>query len=674
MVTMKKWKINTPDREITDNLVKATGLSPFICKILASRGITSRAEAELFFNSNELSDPYDILDMDKAVEAINEALEKGEKIAVYGDYDCDGITSTYMLFNYLESQGGEVCWYIPDRDEGYGLNKPAIDLLEKQGVSLIITVDNGISAFEEAKYISEKGIKLVITDHHQPPEELPEALAVVDPHRKGDNSDFKYLAGCGVVLKLIMAMENDVESVMMQYADIAAIGTVGDIVSLTGENRIIVRNGLEYMKHSDNDGVIRLLKQCGIDEGDEVNSTLLAFTLCPRINAAGRVSSPKIAMELLLTDNPSSAAAKASELSEMNNLRQQSETKILTEVEEQLRQNPDLLNKPVLIVSGEGWSHGIIGIISSRLLHKYGKPNIVITKEGDTARGSGRSTEGLSLYKLLDSCKDLLIRFGGHTKAAGLTLDTERIEDFTKAAYEYCEKEITEPAIETVYADAEILPSELNISNTRLLENLEPFGEGNHSPVFLLKDCLINSKKKLKEGKYVSFNFTFGGSEYRAIDFGRSYDAFPCSEGDRVDIMAALEINEYNDRRSISVRVKDIRLCGFNEARFLAAKTAYENYRCGKIDKRLIVRMIPTEEEMKKVFDIIRTSSCLSKAEFLADKAGINCCKFGIVTDVFEEFSLIEKDIPTDSIKILPTKTKADLSKSEILANLKNMA
>lgn len=671
---MKKWKINSPDREITENLIKTTGVNPLICKILASRGITSRADAELFFNSDELSDPYDILDMDKAVNAINEALENGEKIAVYGDYDCDGITSTYMLFNYLESQGGDVCWYIPDRDEGYGLNKGAIDLLEKQGVSLIITVDNGISAVEEARYISEKGIKLVITDHHQPPEELPEALAIVDPHRKGDNSLFKFLAGCGVVLKLIMAMENDIDGVMMQYADIAAIGTIGDIVSLTGENRIIVRSGLEYMKHSDNDGLIRLLKQCGIEEGDEVNSTKLAFTLCPRINAAGRVSSPKIAMELLLTDNPSSAAAKAAELSEMNNLRQQSETKILADVEELLRQNPNLLNKPILIVAGEGWSHGIIGIISSRLLHKYGKPNIVITKEGNTARGSGRSTEDLSLYKLLDSCKDLLIRFGGHTKAAGLTLDTDNIETFKKAAYEYCERELKEPAIETVNADAEIQPAELDISSIEQLENLEPFGEGNPSPVFLLKDCVINSKNKLKDGKYISFFFTFGGSEYKAIDFGRSYDAFPCSEGDRVDIMATLEINDYNDRRSINAKVKDIRMCGFNEARFLAAKTAYENYRCGKTDKRLIVRMIPTDEEMRKAFDIIRSTSCFSKAEFLADKAGINCCKFGIITDVFEEFSLIEKDIPTDSVKILPTKTKADLSKSAILASLKKMA
>lgn len=671
---MKKWKINSPDREITDNLVRTTGLNPFICKILASRGITSRAEAELFFNSDELSDPYDILDMDKAVEAINEALENGEKIAVYGDYDCDGVTSTYMLFNYLESQGGEVCWYIPDRDEGYGLNKGAVDLLEKQGVSLIITVDNGISAVEEAEYIREKGIKLVITDHHQPPEILPTALAIVDPHREGDNSDFKYLAGCGVVLKLIMAMENDVESVMMQYADIAAIGTVGDIVSLTGENRIIVRNGLEYMKHSDNDGLIRLLKQCGIEEGDEINSTLLAFTVCPRINAAGRHSTPKTAMELFLSDNPSAASARAAELSEMNSLRQQSETRIIVEVDEQLRRNPDLLNKPILIVSGEGWSHGIIGIISSRLLHKYGKPNIVITKEGDIARGSGRSTDGLSLYKLLDNCKDLLIRFGGHTKAAGLTLSADNIEAFREAAYDYCEKEITEPVIETVYADGELLPSELTISNTELLENLEPFGEGNQSPVFLLKDCVIKSKKKLKEGKYISFTFTFGENEYRAIDFGRSYDAFPCSEGDRVDILAALEINDFNDKLSISVRVKDIRLSGFNETRFFAAKTAYENYRCKKVDKKLIVRMIPTEEELKKVFDIIRISLSLSKAEFLADKLGINCCKFGIITDVFEEFALIEKDVPTDSVRILPTKAKADLSKSKILTALREMA
>ncbi len=670
---MKKWNINIPDKDITDSLIRETGLNPFICRILASRGITNRSSAELFFNSDELSDPYDILDMDKAVDAIQNAVEKGERIAVYGDYDCDGVTSTYMLFSYLEALGADVCWYIPDRDEGYGLNNNAIDLLEKQGVQLIITVDNGISAIKEAEYIREKGMSLVITDHHQPPEVLPEALAVVDPHRKDDNSDFKYLAGCGVVLKLIIAIEGDADSVLMQYADIAAIGTVGDIVSLTGENRIIVRKGLELMAHSDNPGLIRLLKQCGIEENDDISSTVLAYSVCPRINAAGRYSTPKAAMELFLCDNITTASAKAAELSEMNRLRQQSEAEILSDVEDQLRKNPDLLNKRILIVSGDGWSHGIIGIISSRLLHKYGKPNIVITREGDTARGSGRSTEGLSLYSLLDDCADKLIRFGGHTKAAGLTLSSDRIEEFTEAAYSYCDREITEGVTETIFADTEIFPNELNTENIGLLENLEPFGEGNTSPVFLLRSCRIKSRKKLKDGKYISFGFTFGSSDYRGVHFGSSYDAFPYSEGDTVDILASLELNEYNDRVNISVLVKDVRASDFRQERYFAAKTAYEDYRCGKVDKRLVCRMLPEGDDMKKAYDILNMTAFFSKAELLADKAGLNCCKFGIITDIFEEFGLVEKDITADRIRVIPRKDKADLSKSRILASLKDI-
>lgn len=670
---MKKWKINIPDKDITDSLIRETGLNPFICRILASRGITNRGTAELFFNSDELSDPFDILDMDRAVDAVQNAVEAGEKIAVYGDYDCDGVTSTYMLFSYLEALGADVCWYIPDRNEGYGLNNNAVDLLEKQGVQLIITVDNGISAVKEAEYITEKGIKLVITDHHQPPEVLPQALAVVDPHRKDDNSDFKYLAGCGVVLKLIIAMEGDAESVLMQYADIAAIGTVGDIVSLTGENRIIVRKGLELMAHSDNAGLIRLLKQCGIEETDDISSTVLAYSVCPRINAAGRYSTPKAAMELFLCDNITAASAKAAELSELNRLRQQSEAEILSDVEEQLRRNPDLLNKRILIVSGDGWSHGIIGIISSRLLHKYGKPNIVITREGDTARGSGRSTDGLSLYELLDACADKLIRFGGHTKAAGLTLSSDKIEEFTEAAYSYCDREITEAVTETIYADTEILPNELNIDNIELLENLEPFGEGNPSPVFLLRSCRIKSRKKLKDGKYISFGFTFGNSDYRGVHFGSAYDAFPYSEGDTVDILAALELNEYNDRINISILVKDVRPSDFRQERYLAAKTAYEDYRCGKVDKRLLCRMLPEGDDMKKAYDILNKTAFFSKAELLADKAGLNCCKFGIITDIFEEFGLVERDITADRIKVIPRKDKADLSKSRILSSLKDI-
>ena len=667
---MKNWQINNPDPQITKSLENSTGLNPFICKILASRGITSREAADAFFNSEELSDPFDILDMDKAVNVISAAVEDGEKIAVYGDYDCDGITATYMLFSYLEALGAEVCWYIPDRSEGYGLNIPAIEKLHAKGVSLIITVDNGVSAVNEAKRIYELGMRLVITDHHQVPEILPEAEAVIDLHRPEDTSDFKLLAGCGVALKLIMALEGDSESILMQYADIAAVGTIGDIVSLEGENRIIVRKGLEYMNRTENYGLLQLLRQSGAAEDEEITSTFIAFSICPRINAAGRCKSPKIAMELLLCPDMNSATAKARELSEINAERQRIENEIVAAADEKIRSNPDLLNKRILIVAGEGWQHGIIGLTSTKLLHKYGKPNIVISNENGECRGSARSAEGLSLYDLLCACSDKLVRFGGHKKAAGLTLFPDRLEEFTEAAYDYCDKNIKQSVSETLYADAVVNPAELTVKNVELIERLEPFGEGNRQPAFLLQNCLIKSKKKLKEGKYISFSFDFGGSEYRAVYFGSTYDAFPFNEGEMTDILASLEINDYGGSRKISVRVLDIRPAGFKQERFFAAKTAYEDYRCGRVDKSLLCRMAPDNKDMKQGYDILKTTTILSKAELLAHKAGLNCCKFRIIVDVLCEFGLAETDLSRDFVKLIPAAAKADLSKSKILAEL----
>ena len=669
---MNKWKVNEPDRQITEKLTHDTGLPAFICRLLVSRGITSREDADIFFNSSEFADPFDIRDMDKAVKTINEAVANGDRITIYGDYDCDGITSTYMLFSYLEALGAEVSWYIPTRDEGYGLNIPAIDRMNAQGTQLIITVDNGISAISEAEHIRELGMKLVVTDHHQVPEKLPCAEAIVNPHRPDDISVYKHLAGCGVVLKLIMAMEGDTDSVLTQFADIAAIGTVGDIVRLDGENRMIVREGLRLMENTENMGLNRLLAMSGIEPGSEITSTNLAFSIVPRINAAGRCGSPNTAMEMFLGDTMNTAAAKALELCELNDLRKETEKEIIDCTEEQIRRDPDLLNKRILIVCGDGWRHGVIGIASAKLLHKYGKPNIVITREGETARGSARSIDELPLYDLLDSCADKLIRFGGHTKAAGLTVATDMIEEFREAVYAYCDENLPGACAETLTADMEITPEELTLDNISLIENLEPFGEGNQNPQFLLRNCIITSRKPLKEGKYISVGLRFGGIDHRAVHFGSTFDAFPYSEGDTVDIIANFAVNEYNDRRNINILIKDMRYSGFRQDRYFAAKTAYEDYRCGRVDSRLLCRMAPETDELRKIYDILRSTNCFTKAEMLADRAGINACKFRIILDVFAEFGLAETDITKDSVKLLPARGKADLGKSRVIAGLKN--
>lgn len=669
---MNKWQVKSPDPAIAESLARDTGWNPFICKILAGRNILNRNDAERFFNNDTLSDPLLMADMEKAVEIINSFIEQGEKITVYGDYDCDGITSTYMLFSYLEALGAEVDWYIPSRDEGYGLNKDAVELLAKRGTKLIITVDNGISAIEEAELIYELGMTLVITDHHQVPDELPRAAAIINPHRKEDLSHFRKIAGCGVVLKLICAMEDDNENALEEYAAFAAIGTVGDIVPLVDENRLIVRRGLEYLSYTENLGLSALIRQSGIDPDTEILSSQLAFALCPRINAAGRYAHPKTAMELLLAESPNVAKAKAEELNNYNNCRKQAEEEIIAAAEEQIRQNPDILNRKILIVSGEGWSHGIIGIASAKLLHKYGKPNIVITIEGDTARGSARSFDGLSLFEMLDSCKEHLVRFGGHTKAAGLTLETKNLDTFKAAVYDYCKDKPT--AVEIITADLEIAPEDLTEENITLLERLEPFGEENPSPLFLFRNCLITSKKSLKDGKFVAFNFRYGKSEYRAVNFSSTFDGFSFEAGEYIDMLASVEMNEYNDKTDFKIQVRDIRHSGFNQDRFFAAKEAYENYRCKRADKALICRMLPEQTELKLCYDVLRKTSYISKAAVITANKGINYCKFRIVLDVFKEFGLIELDVTTDRAALIPNAPKADLTKSRILNGLRILA
>ena len=669
---MKKWQVRETDGELVRRLSAEAGISSFISQLLVGRGIVSRDLADEYFNSEEISSPFEIADMKKAADVIRSSMEKGEKITVYGDYDCDGVTSTVILYSYFQSQGAEADWYIPDRDEGYGLNKAAIDKLCNNGTRLIVTVDNGISALSEAEYIYEKGMKLVITDHHQVPDQLPRAEAAVDPHRSDDYCGCKELAGCGVALKLVMALEEDIDSVMEQWGDLAAIGTVGDLVPLVGENRRIVRRGLENMLFSENVGLYALLARCGLTDEERLNSTALSFTVCPRINAAGRFAHPSKAAELFLCENGRLAEAKAEELAGLNALRQESEKEIVRQIEEKISADPSLLNKRVLVVSGEGWSHGVIGIVASRLLNKYGKPCLVITIEGETARGSARSVPGFSLYKLLDSLKDLLTKYGGHTKAAGFSLKAADVERFTAAVYRYSAENYPTMPSDVYIADKELLPGELTVENIQQLDYMQPFGEGNPVPLFLMKNCVIKSLKSLKDGKYTAFTVDFGGAEYKVLNFYTAFDCFSYKVGDKVDLLVNAEINSYNDKISISLKLKDMRYSGFAEEKFFAAKSAYEKLSDGeKVPAVLIKRIIPEKKDLRSAYDVIRKQPILSAASEQAFMQGINYCMFRVCLDVFEESGLISLDIPSDRIKLIPAQGKADLDSSLYLRRLR---
>lgn len=673
---MYKWQVRKEDKTASEALRRASGLSALVCDVLCARGIKTVAQANDFYGGGGLSDPFLIKDMDKAAEIIHEALANGDKITVYGDYDCDGVTSTVILYSYLDAVGGEVEWFIPTREEGYGLNIPAIERIISGGTKLIITVDNGVSARAEADYIRENGVSLVITDHHHVPEILPVADAVVNPHRPDDTSPYKDLAGVGVTLKLISALENgDTASVLEQYADFAAIGTVADIVPLTGENRLIVSRGVDGILNSENAGLNALLRISGIDE-NRLSASALAFTVCPRINAAGRYKSASAAVDLFLCEEYAVASAKAEELDLLNKQRRDTESAIMAEIEKLLDESPSLLNERVLVFVGDGWHHGVIGIVAARVLDRFGKPAIIIGKENGVGRASARGVPGFSLYNLLENSADLLIKFGGHERAAGFSINEENIPPFLERVSRFSELNFPEMPAMPLVADKELSASEITVESIETLSSLEPYGEANDEPLFKLSECRILSKRALKNGRFTSFNFDFQGKQLKALCFGIEFKDFWHNIGDLVDLIAVLSINEYNGSTSIVAKVKDIRSAGFNQDRFFAAKATYEGIMRGEnFDPRLIVRIVPDRENLKKIYDLIR--KCGGSFRVLEDMAGaenINYCMLRMGADALCELGLVRQNYPKGIIELNPNAKKVDLGTSKILASLAEKA
>lgn len=668
---MKKWlcaDISAENNEITRQFGELLG------GVMLSRGINTLDRAKEFFGCSSLSDPLLMKDMEQAAEIIRQALDEGKKITVYGDYDCDGVTSTAMLFGYLDAMGADADYYIPDRSEGYGMNTEALRRILDNGTQLVITVDNGISAIEEARFIREQGAQLIITDHHQPPQELPVCEACVNPHRADDNSPFKDLCGAGVVLKLLCALEEDEDFVMEQYAELAAVGTIGDIMPLIGENRYIVRRGLENIHSSQNLGLERLLKSAGITP-EQADSSSLAYSVCPRLNAAGRMAAADKAVQLLLTDSPENAGLLCEELNLLNTQRRTEESKIMEDVERQLEKDPSRLKERVLVVSGEGWHHGVIGIVSARLLEKYGKPVFVISVEPDgEARGSARGIDGFSVYKLLERCSRVLTKFGGHLKAGGFSLPAGSVEDFRQMAYAFCRECYPKMPDYTVNADIEVTGDKLTEESLNSLSQLEPCGEGNNKPVFLLKNCVVISKRPLKEGKYTSFELSSGGAKLKALCFGIPFAKFHPEQGSTVDIIATAELNEFRGEKSVNLKVQELRPSGFREDRFFAAQRTYEQISRGEgCDSRLAPRVIPDREALKAVYDLLRRHGGMMSAEEMCIYGGgdLNYCMLRIALDAFAAAGMAELSADAAVVRLIPVKTKTDIVSVGFLAELR---
>ncbi|MCM1165785.1 MAG: single-stranded-DNA-specific exonuclease RecJ [Lachnospiraceae bacterium] len=668
---MKQWIL--PTVVAAENNEIKSEFGDFLGEILIRRGIVTLDGARAFFGCDRLSDPMLMSDMPQAVEMVRSALDEDKRITVFGDYDCDGVCSTVMLYSYLEAQGADVDFYIPDRSEGFGMSVGALEKIAANGTQLVITVDNGISAVKEAEFLKSKGIDLLITDHHQPNASLPECGACVDPNRADDPSPFKDLCGAGVVLKLLMALEEDEDFVTESYADLAAVATVGDVVPLKGENRYIVRLGLDNIRNEQNAGLTALIKSAR-RRTDNITSTDLAFTVCPRINAAGRMAHAEKAARLLLCEDDAETAGRLAEETELlNNNRKTAESKILEDVQKQLAENPMILKQRVIVLAGEGWHRGVIGIVCSSLLEKYDKPVVMISVENGEARGSVRSIEGFSVHKMLMECSAPLTTFGGHPKAGGFSLPADRVGELTELIYKYARENHPKMPTAVITADIETTCAAVTVDNVRLLSKLEPFGERNAVPNILLKNCTVKAKRPMKDGKYTSFDAESGGVTLRVITFKIPFGSFLPNVGDRIDMIATASINEYNGKESAELMLVDYRPAGFPEGKFLAAARTYEEICRGEdCDKHLEPRILPqSREELIKIYEMVKKSGGKRTAEELATFDGsVNYCKLRITLDAFAEAKMIELD-ENCAPKILPVTEKRDLFASGLLSELK---
>lgn len=670
---MKKWVINRQDTKAVSLITSKTDIKKLAAQVLVSRGIDTIEKISEFFSVDELSSPFLIKDMKEAVQAINSSVEKGESICIYGDYDCDGITSTVMLYSYLYYLGADVSYYIPERSEGYGLNKDAVKAMHQNGVNLVITVDNGISAFDEAELIYELGMKLVITDHHQPSQTLPRAEAIIDPHRNDCPSVFKNLCGAGVVLKLLAAMDDgEYDAVSEQFGDLAAIATIADIVSLNGENRTIVKNGLQYLANTENMGLSNLIEESRIST-DKINSTAVAFMLAPRINASGRFGSPKTAVKLLLSEDEDEAAELSKEISSLNSQRKAVEKDIVIEIERYIEENPYVLNQRVLVFSGKGWHHGVIGIVCSRIVQKYGKPVFIISEENNEARGSARGIAGYSIFNALTACKDLLVKYGGHSGAGGFSLEPDRIDDFRQMLYDYSKETYPQMPVVTINVDKVIEPDELNTAVISGLGVLEPFGEGNPLPLFAILSARVEDIIPLSGGTHTKLKLNYHNTYIYALLFNVSPDKFTLKAGDTGDFLAYIDVSAFGGRESISIKIHDYRKSGISQSKYFSAKEIYEKYMRGEdIPQNLISKIVPKREDLVSVYKAISSDGTTFDTLFCnINSDTMNYCKLRFCIDIFRELNLVTVDYITELVTKNNVKTKTDIESSEFLRKLR---
>ncbi len=696
---IKKWELRSDktqnDPEII-SLAEKIGVSPLTALLIYNRGQDTPEKAKTFLSvlSGKYYDPFLMPDMDKAVTRILAAAEKKENVVIYGDYDVDGVTSVSILYTYLKELGLSPEYYIPSRStEGYGVNNEAIKQLAEKKITLIITVDTGVTALDEVKFASSLGIDVVITDHHECLAELPEAVAVVNPRRADSEYPFCELAGVGVVYKLLCALEErrTGKSVgVKKFIDLVAIGTVADVMPLVDENRLLVAEGLDILNSSPRMGIAALLRASSKNDKKskpmpKITSSVISFTIAPRINAAGRIESAEKAVKLFLCSSESDADAMADELCEINRRRQAEENRIIDEASEKIRSSFDFENNKVIVLAEENWHHGVIGIVSSRITERFAMPSILISfDENNIGKGSGRSVKGINLVEALTYCSDLLIKYGGHELAAGLTVERDNFEAFKERINKFVRENASDAAGSVVVeADAYISPYDINLPQAKELLMLEPYGVANPGPMFFMKDTLVRDIIPLAE-KHTKLIVEKDGCIMTALYFGHSRDSLPVYKGDVLDIAFTMGINEFRGVTDVQMIVRDIHRQSMSEKREI---TDHDKIRYGEIISGGTYSrsedILPSRDDFAQVYLHLKRrpgfrDDCLGLREIISAFGGkIGYCKLMIILKVLEETGLISIKFASECDEnfhfgVNYVKNKIDIEKSPFYIKIRS--